>query len=167
MIQAEIRKEAYETPRDATLHDLIKFQSFFRGNIKNYRHCNKMRPVSNQPAKFYGTVENHNFDIINEITSAGIKVWPIADQADFYANNAEQFISGYLCPFSKTVYTITDTQSLSKHFANLLSLQDEEKDASYYVEPLLINIPVLETIDYILNKFLDKNDQIYLQKINF
>ena len=69
-----MRKEIYETLRDTNLDDLIKCQSFFRRNFKNYGNYDKMKIVSSQPAKLYGTAKTHKFNIINDIISASIKL---------------------------------------------------------------------------------------------
>ena len=52
--------------------------------------------------------------------------------------------------FCKNAYIINDTESFSQHLANLLPLQNGEEDVSYDVELLVANIPVLQTIDYIM-----------------
>ena len=54
-----------------------------------------------------------------------------------------------MCPLCKNICTITDTQYL----ANLPTLQVDEEDVSYDDESLFTNMPVLETIDILLNKF--------------
>ena len=50
-----------------------------------------------------------------------------------------------------------DTQSFSKNIRDFPPLENVEEDVSYDVESLFTNIPVKETVNYIL-------DQIYVHK---
>ena len=50
-----------------------------------------------------------------------------------------------------------DTQSFSKKIRDFPPLENVEEDVSYDVESLFTNIPVKETVNYIL-------DQIYVHK---
>ena len=66
--------------------------------------------------------------------------------------NAAKVISDDYHPLCKNVYTIIDTQSFPQHLPNLPPLQDDEEDVSYDVESLFTSIPVLETIDYVIEQ---------------
>ena len=46
----------------STHKDLEKFQSFLYRNFKSHPSYNNMRPVSNQPARFFATAKTHKFD---------------------------------------------------------------------------------------------------------
>ena len=63
----------------------------------------------------------------------------------------------YLRPLCNNEYPINDTQSSSQELSTLPPLEEGEKDILYNVESLFTNIPIKETIDYII-------DQIYMQK---
>ena len=73
--------------------------NIFCKNFTKYKHRNKMRPVSNQPDRFYGTVKTFKTDNINNITSGSIKILPIIDQADFICTTLQKFflITYILC----------------------------------------------------------------------
>ena len=105
-----------------------------------------MYPHSNQPAKLYGTAKTHKFNNIQEINKEKLKFGPIIDQTGTYSYNAAQVISQYLKPLCKNEFTINDTQPL----------QEDEEDVSYGVESLFTNIPINETIDYILDQIYNK-----------
>ena len=71
--------------------------NIFCKNFTKYKHRNKMRPVSNQPDRFYGTVKTFKTDNINNITSASIKILPIIDQADFICTTLQKlFLITYI-----------------------------------------------------------------------
>ena len=115
-----------------------------------------MYPHSNQPAKLYGTAKTHKFNNIQEINKEKLKFCPIIDQTGTYSYNAAQVISQYLKPLCKNKGTINDTQSFSADIKNIPPLQEDEEDVSYDVESLFTNIPINETIDYILDQIYNK-----------
>ena len=121
-------------------------------------HHKMYPPQSNQPAKLYGTAKTHKFKDIKEITKEQFKFRPIIDQTGTYTYGAAQVISQYLKPLSKNDFAIEDTQSFSKKFTDFPPIENEEEDVSYDVESLFSNIPLKETVNYIL-------DQIYGHKI--
>lgn len=56
-----------------------------------------MRPVSNQPDRFYGAVKTHKSNNINNITSTSIKIRPIIHQADFICTMLQKlFLISYI-----------------------------------------------------------------------
>ena len=158
MIEDGIRKGTYERTEDTTLLDLKHFQDFLYRNFKNYKHYDNMYPHSNQPAKLYGTAKTHKFNNTNDITKDELKFRPIIDQTGTYTYNAAQVISKYLKALCKNEFTIEDNQTFSSKIRDLPPLEDEEEDVSYDVESLFTNIPIEETVNYIL-------DQIYIKKV--
>ena len=48
------------------------------------------------------------------------------------------------------------TQSFSTDIKNIPPLQEDEEDVSYYMETLSTNIPINETIDYVLDQIYNK-----------
>ena len=114
-----------------------------------------MYPHSNQPAKLYGTAKTHKFNNIHEINKEKLKFHHIIDQTETYSYNEAQVISQYLKPLCKNEFTINDTQSFSADIKNIPPLQEDE-DVSYDVESLFTNIPINETIDYILDQIYNK-----------
>ena len=63
-----------------------------------------------------------------------------------------------LKPLCKNEFSIGNTQSFQKKIRDFPPLESEEEDVSYDVESLFTNIPLKETLNYIL-------DQIYVHKI--
>ena len=115
-----------------------------------------MYPRSNQPAKLYRTAKTHKFNNIQEINKENLKFRPIIDLTETYSYNAAQVILQYLKPLCKNEFTINDTQSFSADIKNIPPLQEDEEDVSYDVESLFTNIPINETIDYILDQIYNK-----------
>ena len=64
--------------------------------------------------------------------------------------NAAKVISDYLRPLCKNKYTINDTLSFADMIKRLTPLTDDEEYVSYDVVSLFTNIPLDETIDYII-----------------
>ena len=62
MINEGIQQSKCEWANDKTHEDLGKFQHFLYRNFKNHRKHSDMRPVSNQPARFFASVKTHKFD---------------------------------------------------------------------------------------------------------
>ena len=62
----------------------------------------------------------------------------------------------FLRPLSRNEYTIDDTRIFSKHIKDLPPLQEDEEDVSYDVESSFTNIPINETIEYILDQIYNK-----------
>ena len=66
-------------------------------------------------------------------------------------------ILDYLRPLCKNEYSINDTQKFPSMLSSIPPLQDDEEDVSYDVESLFTNIPIQETVKYIIK-------QIYVHK---
>ena len=62
-----------------------------------------------------------------------------------------------LRPLCKIEYSINDTQKSPSMLSSIPPLQDDEEDVSYDVESIFTNIPIQETINYII-------EQIYVHK---
>ena len=116
-----------------------------------------MKPDSNQPARFYGTAKTHKFETLEDIIVANLKFRPIIDQTGTFTYNAAKVIPDYLRPLCKNEYSINDTQKFPSMLSSFPPLQDDEEDVSYDVESLFTNIPIQETINYII-------EQIYVHK---
>ena len=113
-------------------------------------------PHSNHPAKLYRTARTHKFNNILEINKEKFKFRPIIDQTGTYSYNAAHVISQYLKPLSKKEIAINVTQPFSADIKNILPLQEDEEDVSYYMESLFTNIPINETIDHVLDQMYNK-----------
>ena len=156
MIEGGVKKGTYKKTEDTTLQDLKKFQDFLYRNFYTYEHYKSMYPHSNQPAKLYGTAKTHKFNNIQEINKERLKFRPIIDQTGTYSYNTAQVISQYLKPLCKNEVKINETQSFAVDIKNIQPLQEDEEDVSYDVESLFTNIPINETIDYILDQIYNK-----------
>ena len=78
------------------------------------------------------------------------------DQTGTMVYNASQVIADYLSPLNDSKYIIKDTLT----FPSILKdskLKEDEEDISYDVASLFTNVPIEDTIDYIL-------DEIYVNK---
>ena len=116
-----------------------------------------MRPVSNQPARIYGTAKAHKFENVKNITPQNLKCRPIIDQTGTFTYKATKVISSYLKPLCQNEYSISDTQQFPNMLSNLPPFLEDKEDVSYDVESLFTNIPIKDTIDYII-------EQIYTYK---
>ena len=156
MIEEGIKNGTYAESGDTAMQDLKRFQDFLRRNFKKFEHYNEMYPESNEPPKIYGTAKTHKFDRTDNIEIAKLKFRPIIDQTGAYTYKAAKLISRYLKPLCDSEYTIKYTQSFAKLIKELSPLKGDEEDVSYDTDSLFTNIPINDTIDYIL-------DQIYVQ----
>ena len=146
------------TTEDNTLNDLRKFQDFLRRNFKDkFARYEDMRPVSNQPGRIYATAKTHKFNSLDEINIDNLKFRPIISQIGTYTYNAAKVIAEYLKPLCSNQYKISDTQEFASLIKDQPPLNDDEEYVSYDVDSLFTNIPVAETIEYIIH-------QIYTEK---
>ena len=152
MINDGIMKGTYVETTDNTLKELSRFLNFLYRNFFNYERYKDMQPDSNQPARLYGTAKTHNFETLEYITVANLKFRPIIDQTGIFTCNAAKVVSDYLRPLCKNECSINDTQKFASILSSILPLQDDEKDESYDVESLFTNIPIEETINYIIEQ---------------
>ena len=114
-----------------------------------------MLPKSNQPGQVYGTAKIHRFNKIENITLENLKFRPTIAQSGYtynYTYKAVQIIADYLKPLCiYNDYIIRNTQE----FPKLLQQQDPLSPNEEYVlhdeKFLFANVPIQETIDYILD----------------
>ena len=117
---------------------------------------NQIRPVSNQPARLYATAKTHKFDDYKDITTENLKLRPIISTCGTYFYETAKALSKYLAPLAENQHTIKNTLD----FADKLKDQTLDVDGivvSYDVTSLFTEIPLDETINYII-------DQIYNQQ---
>ena len=69
----------------------------------------EIRPVSNQPARFFVTAKTHKFKSLEEINVDQLKLRPISDQTGTYIYNASKVAANYLKPLAKNEFTISVT----------------------------------------------------------
>ena len=91
-----------------------------------------------------------------DIKLTKLKFHPIIDQTGTYTYKTSKVISRYLKLLCDSEYTIKDKQSFAKLIKELPLLQEDKGNASYDIECCFTNIPMFNTIDYIL-------EQIYVQ----
>ena len=97
------------------------------------------------------------FSSVASININDLKFRPIIDQTGTMTYNAAKVISDYLRPLCKNNYTINDTLSFADMIKRLPPLPDDEEYVPYDAVSLFTNIPLDETIDYII-------ESIYTQK---
>ena len=149
MTEEGIKNGTYEEADDTTVQDFKRFQDFLRQNFKKYEHYNEMYLENNESAKI------HKFDSTDNIKLTKLKFRPIIGQTGTYTDKEAKVISRYLKPLCDSEYT-KDTQSFTKLIKELPPIKEDEEDVSYDIESLFTNIPINDTIDYIL-------DDIYVQ----
>ena len=141
----------YAPTEDATLKDLKLFQDFLRRNFKDkYDKYEEMRPVSHEPGKLYATAKTHKFNSLDDITVDSLKFRPIISQIGTCIYNASRVIPQYLKILCENEYKINDTQTFASIIKNQTPLSPDEEYGSYDVDSLFTNIPVEETIKYII-----------------
>ena len=94
-----------------------------------------MRPVSNQPARFFVTAKTHKFKSLEKINVDQLKLRPIVDQTGTYIYNTSKVIAEYLKPLAKNEFTISGTLTFSD-LVKCASNSNEYENISYDVEPL-------------------------------
>ena len=152
MIDDGIRKGVYSATSDNTLQELKQFQNILYRNFKNYEHYDKMFPSSNQPGQIYGTAKTHKFNEIKNIDMDSLNLRPIFSQVGTCTYSTAQVISQYLKPLCESnAYIIRNTQDFPNILKKQAPLDDNEEYVSYDVESLFTNVPLQETIDYILH----------------
>ena len=152
MINKGIESGTYVECEDTTLSGLKLFQDFLRRNFKNYEKYEKMKPVANQAAKLFATTKTHKFNNIEDINVEELKFRPIIDQTGTFTYNCSKVTAEYLKSLCQNEYSIKDTQSFPEMLRDLPQLNNDEENVSYDVDSLFTNIPLKETIDYILEE---------------
>ena len=115
-----------------------------------------MRPVSHEPGKLYATAKTHKFNSLDDITVDNLQVRPIISQIGTYTYNALRVISQYLKPLCENEYIISDTQTFASIIKNQTPLSSDEDYVSYDVDSFFTNIPVEETIEYIIHQIYNE-----------
>ena len=157
MIDEGITNGTYAPTVDTILNDLKKFQDFLRRNFKGkFDRYKDMRPVYNQPGRSYATAKTHKFSSLDEIRIEKLKFRPIISQVRTYTYNAAKVIADYLKSLCQNEYKINDTKSFPSMLKDQEPLNPNEEYVSYDVESLFTNIPVDETINYIINEIYQK-----------
>ena len=105
---------------------------------------------SNQPACLYWIAKTHKLENLEDITLANLNIWLIIDHSGMFLYNAAKFMPDYLRPLCKNEYFINDIQKFSSMLSSISLLQDNKKNLSYVVKLLFKNIPIEETINYII-----------------
>ena len=153
MIDNGIKNEIYEETADNTLKDLKTFQEFLYRNSKDYENYDDMNRVSNQPDQLYGIAKTHKFENLKDITPQSLKCGPTLNQTGTFTYNAVKVISYQNeYPLCQNEYPISDTQQFPDMLSNLPPLPDDEENISYNVESLFTNIPIKDTIEYIIEQ---------------
>ena len=139
----------YTPTTDNTLKDFKTFRDFQYRNFKDLPKYEKILLTSNQAARLFGTA---NFII----TIEKFKFRPIIAQTGTYTYNAAQVIAEYLKPLvDESPYVIRNTQDFPSILIAEPTLETDEEYVSYDVESLFTNIPITETINYILDEIYD------------
>ena len=115
-----------------------------------------MRPKSNQPARLYATAKTHKFNNLDEVTVEKLKFRPIVDQTGTATYDAAKVIGEYLKPLALNEYKINDCLKFPDMIKALPPLQKNEEYVSYDVDSLFTNIPLKETIYYIIHKIYNE-----------
>ena len=105
IIEEGMQQGKYIETIDTTQSDLKHFQDFLYRHFKRSEHYDQMRPVSNQPGRFFATAKTHKFTSLNDITVENLKLRPIIDLTGTYTYNTSKVIANYLRPLSKNQYT--------------------------------------------------------------
>ena len=157
MIEDGVSDGKYQPTSDNTLQDLKSFQDFLYRNIRPLKSevlpYDKIRPISSQPGYLYATAKTHKFSNHKDITADKIKLRPIVSACGTFYYETAKSLPSYLSPLATNEHTINNTLD----FADLLkdkTLEQDEIMVSYDVNSLFTEIPLDETIDYVI-------DQIY------
>ena len=113
--------------------------------------------MSNQPGSIYATAKTLKFNSLDDINVDNLKFRPIISLIGTCTYNAANLIAEYLKPLCSNQYKISDTQEFASLIKDQPPLNDDEVYVSYEVYSLFTNIPVAETIEYIIH-------QIYIEK---
>ena len=157
MLNDGISKSIYARTEDTTLRDLQLFEDFLHRNFKDkYDKYEEMRPACHEPGKLYATAKTQEINLLDDITVDNLNFGPIISQIGTYTPNASRVISQYLKPLCENEYKINDTQTFASMIKNQAPLSSDEKYVSYNVDSLFTNIPVEETIKYIIHQIYNK-----------
>ena len=150
MVKESIDKGTYTLAEDNTVKDLKNFKQFLKQNFKGYDKLDDILPTSTQPARLYATAKTHKFSSADSVNINDLKFRPIINQTGTMTYNAAKVISDYLRHLCKNKYIINDTLSFADMIERLPPLPDDEECVSSDVVSLFTNVPLDETIDYII-----------------
>ena len=85
---------------DTTESNLKCFQDFLYRHFKKSEQYDQMRPVSNQPGRFFAMAKTHKLTSLNDITVENLKLRPIIDLTETCTYNTSKVIANYLRPLS-------------------------------------------------------------------
>ena len=156
MIQDGITKGVYEVTTDNTHKDLASFQNFLYRHFKCHPDYEKMRPLSNQPARFFATTKTHKFDNFKDINIENLKLRPVIDQTGTATYHASKVVANDLRPLTSNKFVIKDCL-LFPDILKSTVLENDEEIVSYDVESLFTNILIKEIIDYICDEIYRNN----------
>ena len=111
-----------------------------------------MRPVASQPAKLFATAKTHKFNNIEDNDAEELKFKPIIDQTRTFTYHYSKVIAESLRPLCQNECSIKDTQCFPEMLQDLPPLKNDKEYISYDVDSLFTNIPLKETINYILEE---------------
>ena len=150
MVKESTDKGTYTLAEDNTVKDLKNFKQFLKQNFKGYDKLDDILPTSTQPARLYATAKTHKFSSADSVNINDLKFRPIINQTGTMTYNAAKVISDYLRHLCKNKYIINDTLSFADMIERLPPLPDDEECVSSDVVSLFTNVPLDETIDYII-----------------
>ena len=93
----------------STHKDLKYFQDFLYRHFYKRKYYDSMRPVSNQPARFFATTKMRKFDTIEDINVKDLKPRHITDQTGIYIYDVSKVVAQFLKPLATNEFTISDT----------------------------------------------------------
>ena len=155
LIKEGIREGKYEKTCDTTTPDLLSFQNFLQRNFKTILSLDKIKPTSNQPAFLYGTAKTHKFHTLDQITADNITLRPIVSTTGTFYYETAKYLANYLQPLTENDYTIKDTTEFPARLKDR-TLDENEMLVSYDVTSLFTQVPLDETIDFIIDEIYNR-----------
>ena len=137
--------EKYIETSDTIHTDLKHFPDFLYRYFNDKKCFDEIRPVSNQPARFFVTPKVHKSKSLEKLNVDQLKLRLIMDQTGTYTFNTWKVIAKHLKPLTKNEFAIIDTFTFPDLVKNA-SNSNEYEDVSYDVGALFTSIPVEETI---------------------
>ena len=156
MISEGILKGQYVEAVESTHKDLKQFQDFLCRHFYKTKYYDGMRPVYNQPARFFATTKTYKLVTIEDINVKDLKLTPIIDQTGTYIYDASKVVAQFLKPLARNEFSISDTLAFPELLKNNKN-SDGYQNVSFDVESIFTSIPIKETIDYIIHKIYIKN----------
>ena len=158
MLDKGIQDGIYEAAADTILSDLKKFNRFVYNHFKKSKLYNDLTASSNQPGQLYGTAKTHKYQNPSEITLDTLKFRPIISQVGTHTHSAAKAIGEYLKPLvSDNELILNNTQDFASIIREEPPLAPDEEYVSYDVESLFTNVPLHDTIEYILDEIYNNN----------